>query len=81
MVSEVKVRVYSWRCLVVLAIYSCNSQIYGILDDRFGSFEPRRVSAKTLGAFAFAIHLSAFLFLDALSNHEDEIFVTFTPQW
>ena len=81
MVSEVKVWVYSWRFLVVLAICTCNSQNYGILDDRFGSLEPRRVSAKTLGAFAFAIHLPACLFQDELFKLEDETFVTFTPQW
>ena len=37
-VSKVKVWVYSWRFLVVSAIYTCNSQIYGILDDRFKLF-------------------------------------------
>ena len=62
MVSEVKIGVYSWRYLAVSAICTYNSQIYGILEDRFiSSFEPRRVNAKTLGASAFATRLPAFL--------------------
>ena len=80
-VSEVKVWVYSWRFLVVLAIYTCNSQVYGILEDIFVSFEPRRLNAKTSGTFVSAIHVPASLFQDELFKYEDETFVTFTPQW